>query len=291
MAAMKDTQDDMPILEQLHQVEQDHSLKSHLDKVDDVKMKSTCGLFITCLDILDGYDRQVCHYSQEAKHNEQTLLKILSIFSSKEAQQALQLDDAIKALGETPDFAVLDHGRMAILLRITLMELNSSILHLLEQIASIPEWIIFWKTQKRRYVYYKLELGPFEWIKPRQHRISLNERIRALSHTLEMHLEKIGLLKQLSMEIQRLSLDTPSRLDIQALINQSFDTMSATYDTQNLLQIIPRKGWNLPQTSLPGTNDRLESHSTSTIESDRKKIGTLRCGKVWFDSHHNLKTI
>ncbi|KAI9992202.1 hypothetical protein PInf_017587 [Phytophthora infestans] len=92
----------------------------------------------------------------------------------------------------------IENGLRLLWTHVTTYQLHAALIDVVRIIDFMPRAVAFWKQMKKRTVREIIQRGPMQWILSRAQRITVGERIRSLQETLEAHLRKIGMLKELT---------------------------------------------------------------------------------------------
>ncbi|CAH0482397.1 unnamed protein product [Peronospora belbahrii] len=93
---------------------------------------------------------------------------------------------------------VIENGLRLFWMHVTTYELHAALIDLVRTIDFIPRSVALWKQLKKQTIREILQRGPMQWILTRAEQITIDERIQSLEETLEGHLRKIGMLKELT---------------------------------------------------------------------------------------------
>ena len=192
------------------------------------------------------------------------------------------------------DLVCLDKGRLQVTMLFIHAQLRQTIHFLLETIQAIPEWIEFWTGQnKRYYIFYKIEQGPFEWCLPRRKRIHIKERIRALHHLFELYLKKIGNLKTLELKLLSLhhlnsnDIVSNDRMVLQSIVNEILVAIHTTLEIPKPSDVQARTGWNLHHKQENKENETIKgSLIQELVLGETDSISTTMASIV-----HHIKSI
>uniref|UniRef100_K3WDK6 Nuclear control of ATPase protein 2 n=1 Tax=Globisporangium ultimum (strain ATCC 200006 / CBS 805.95 / DAOM BR144) TaxID=431595 RepID=K3WDK6_GLOUD len=137
--------------------------------------------------------------------------------------------------------ATIEVGLRTLWAHVTTYQLHNALIDIVRTIDPLPRAIMYWKKLRKRHVRATLQDGPMEWFLPSSERITIDEKIRSLEATLEEHLKKVGMLKELTSKS----------------MNESTDIVQLTKDMQEGLRLLELV------------------HSTSGIIPPRKGEGTF----------------
>ncbi|KAE9019365.1 hypothetical protein PF011_g5865 [Phytophthora fragariae] len=124
--------------------------------------------------------------------------KALADVSDLLQRHRLYANDSTPVVYRPEQHAVINNGVRLLWAHVTTYQLHAALVDLVRTIDFMPRAVAFWKQLKKRTVREIVQRGPMQWLMTRAQRITVGERIRSLEETLEAHLRKIGMLKELT---------------------------------------------------------------------------------------------
>ncbi|POM78455.1 NCA2 domain containing hypothetical protein [Phytophthora palmivora] len=127
-----------------------------------------------------------------------TIQKALTDVSELLQHHRLYATDSSPTVYTPEQRIVIESGLRLLWAHVTTYQLHAALVDLVRTIDFMPRSVTFWKQLKKRTVREIIQRGPMQWLLTRAQRITVGERIRSLEETLEAHLRKIGMLKELT---------------------------------------------------------------------------------------------
>ncbi|UIZ24661.1 hypothetical protein KXD40_006789 [Peronospora effusa] len=132
---------------------------------------------------------------------------------------------------------VIESGLRLLWSHMTTYQLHAALIDLVRTIDFMPRSVVLWKQSRKRTMREILQRGPMQWILTRAQHITVEERIRSLEETLEGHLRKIGMLKELTTRCSTTVLDYEQLAE---RMKEGMTLLELVYSTHGISP--PRKG-------------------------------------------------
>ncbi|CEG38867.1 Nuclear control of ATP synthase 2 [Plasmopara halstedii] len=132
---------------------------------------------------------------------------------------------------------VFEHGLRLLWTHVTTYQLHAALINIVRTIDFIPRAIVFWKQLQKRRLREFLQRGPLQWISSRTQQITVEEKIRSLRETLEAHLKKIGMLKEMTTKCASTFSDYEQ---LEMRMKEGMALVEFVYNTNGICP--PRKG-------------------------------------------------
>ncbi|CAI5723413.1 unnamed protein product [Peronospora farinosa] len=132
---------------------------------------------------------------------------------------------------------VIESGLRLLWSHVTTYQLHAALIDLVRTIDFMPRSVVLWKQSRKRTMREILQRGPMQWILTRAQHITVEERIRSLEETLEGHLRKIGMLKELTTRCSTTVLDYEQLAE---RMKEGMTLLELVYSTHGISP--PRKG-------------------------------------------------
>ncbi|ETL98782.1 hypothetical protein F442_04515 [Phytophthora nicotianae P10297] len=163
--------------------------------------------------------------------------KALTDVSDLLQRHRLYANDNAPSVYTSEQRVVIESGLRLLWTHVTTYQLHAALVDVVRTIDFMPRAVAFWKQMKKRTVREILLRGPMQWILSRAQRITAGERIRSLQETLEAHLRKIGMLKELTT---RCSSTFANYEQLAGRMKEGMALLELVYSTNGLCP--PRKG-------------------------------------------------
>ncbi|KAG3096959.1 hypothetical protein PC122_g4748 [Phytophthora cactorum] len=124
--------------------------------------------------------------------------KALTDISDLLQRHRLYANDSAPSVYTPEQRVVIESGLRLLWTHVTTYQLHAALIDLVRTIDFMPRAVAFWKQMKKRTLREIVQRGPMQWLLSRAQRITVGESIRSLEETLEAHLRKIGMLKELT---------------------------------------------------------------------------------------------
>ncbi|KAF1779404.1 Nuclear control of ATP synthase 2 [Phytophthora cactorum] len=124
--------------------------------------------------------------------------KALTDISDLLQHHRLYANDSAPSVYTPEQRVVIESGLRLLWTHVTTYQLHAALIDLVRTIDFMPRAVAFWKQMKKRTLREIVQRGPMQWLLSRAQRITVGERIRSLEETLEAHLRKVGMLKELT---------------------------------------------------------------------------------------------
>ncbi|KAK1944074.1 Nuclear control of ATPase protein 2 [Phytophthora citrophthora] len=132
---------------------------------------------------------------------------------------------------------VIENGLRLLWAHVTTYQLHAALVDLVRTIDFMPRSVVFWKQLKKRTVREIIQRGPMQWLLSRAQRVTVGEKIRSLEETLEAHLRKLGMLKELTTRCSNHFTDYDQ---LASRMKEGMTLLELVYSTNGIRP--PRKG-------------------------------------------------
>ncbi|RLN55022.1 hypothetical protein BBJ29_006854 [Phytophthora kernoviae] len=131
----------------------------------------------------------------------------------------------------------MENGLRLLWAHVTTYQMHAALVHLVRTIDFIPRAVNFWKMLRKRSVRELIQRGPMQWLLSRAQRVTVWERTRSLEDTLEAHLRKVGMLKELTTRCAGNFTDYEKLTE---MMKEGMTLLELVYSTNGICP--PRKG-------------------------------------------------
>ncbi|TDH71232.1 hypothetical protein CCR75_003483 [Bremia lactucae] len=132
---------------------------------------------------------------------------------------------------------IIENGLRLLWAHVTMYQLHAALIDLVRTIDFMPRALGFWRQLRKHTIREILQRGPLQWLLSRAQRITVQETIRSLEETLEAHLKKIGMLKEL---MTRCSSAFTNYEELEKRMKEGMEVLAIVFSPNGIVP--PRRG-------------------------------------------------